>query len=183
MLGLKLIHVSKIGPRMPHPIGKTTSSVSSPPPCQLYRNRQDLSYQSVVGPSLPTDIVIMHSLQLRHNERHGVSNHQPHDCLLNRISRRLSKKASKLRVTGLYEGNSPVTGEFPTQRASNVSNVSIWWRHHVNADILPFPPSGVRTTQGTSSPQVACHSPVSSRHLPQPGNGKPSSKLLQANKL
>ena len=27
--------------------------------------------------------------------------------------------------------NSPVTGEFPTQRASNAENVSIWWRHHV----------------------------------------------------
>ena len=25
------------------------------------------------------------SLQLRHNERDGVSNHQPHDCLLNRL--------------------------------------------------------------------------------------------------
>ena len=27
-------------------------------------------------------------------------------------------------------GNSPRTGEFPTQRASNEENVSIWWRHH-----------------------------------------------------
>ena len=39
-------------------------------------------------------------------------------------------KASKLRVTGLSAGNSPVTGEFPAQRASNPENVSIWWRHH-----------------------------------------------------
>ena len=46
-------------------------------------------------------------------------------------SRRRSKKTSKLRVTGLCEGNSPVTGEFPAQRASNAENVSIWWRHHV----------------------------------------------------
>ena len=28
-------------------------------------------------------------------------------------------------------GNSPVTGEFPAQRASNAENVSIRWRHHV----------------------------------------------------
>ena len=34
-------------------------------------------------------------------------------------SRRRSKKTSKLRVTGLCEGSSPVTGEFPAQRASN----------------------------------------------------------------
>ena len=27
-------------------------------------------------------------------------------------------------------GNSPGTGEFPAQRASNAENVSIWWRHH-----------------------------------------------------
>ena len=37
---------------------------------------------------------------------------------------------SKLRVTGLCAGNSPVTGEFPAQMASNAENVSIWWRHH-----------------------------------------------------
>ena len=30
-----------------------------------------------------------------------------------------SKKTSKLRVTGLCAGNSPVTGEFPAQRTSN----------------------------------------------------------------
>ena len=40
------------------------------------------------------------------------------------------RKITKLRVTGLCEGNSPVTGEFPAQRASNAENVSIWWRHH-----------------------------------------------------
>ena len=29
------------------------------------------------------------------------------------------------------QGNSPGTGEFPAQMASNAENVSIWWRHHV----------------------------------------------------
>ena len=43
---------------------------------------------------------------------------------------RRSKKTSNLRVSGLYAGNIPVTGEFPAQRASNAENVSIWWRHH-----------------------------------------------------
>ena len=33
-------------------------------------------------------------------------------------------------VTGLCEENSPVTGEFPAQRASNAEKVSTWWRHH-----------------------------------------------------
>ena len=44
------------------------------------------------------------------------------------------KKTSKLRVTGLCEGNSPLTVEFPSQRArsGNVENVFIRWRHHVS---------------------------------------------------
>ena len=75
-------------------------------------------------------------LQWRHVERDGVSNHQPHDCLLNRLFRRRSKKTSKLRVTGLCEGNSPGTGEFPAQRASYAENVSIWWRHHGLGKVL-----------------------------------------------
>ena len=74
--------------------------------------------------------VLPKSLQWRHNDHDGVSNHQPHDCLLNRLFRRRSKKTSKLRVTGLCAGNSPVTGEFPAQRASNTENLSIWWCHH-----------------------------------------------------
>ena len=36
-------------------------------------------------------------------------------------------------ITGLCAGNSPVTGEFPAQMASNAENGSIWWRHHGNA--------------------------------------------------
>ena len=36
------------------------------------------------------------------------------------------KKTSKLRVTGLSVGNSPVPGEFPAHRASNAENVSIY---------------------------------------------------------
>ena len=74
----------------------------------------------------PLDI----SLQRRHNGLEGVSNHQPYDCLPNRLFGRRSQKTSKLRVTGLCAGNSPVTGEFLAQRASIAENVPIWWRHH-----------------------------------------------------
>ena len=66
----------------------------------------------------------------RHNGRDNVWNHQPHDCLLNRLFRRRWKKTSKLCVTGLCSGDSQGPGEFPAQRASNAENVSIWWRHH-----------------------------------------------------
>ena len=70
------------------------------------------------------------TLQWCHNGRDSVLNHQPYDCLLNRLFRRRSKKPSKLRLTGLCVGNSPGTGEFPAQMASNAKNVSIWWCHH-----------------------------------------------------
>ena len=73
-----------------------------------------------------------HPLRWRHNGPDSVSNHQPHHCLLNCLFRHRSKKTSKLRVTGLCAGNSPGTGEFPAQMASNAENVSIWWRHHVS---------------------------------------------------
>ena len=69
------------------------------------------------------------SLRWRHNGRDGVSNHQPHDCLLNRLFGRRSKKTSKPRVTGPCAGNSMGTSEFSTQMASNAETVSIWWRH------------------------------------------------------
>ena len=70
------------------------------------------------------------TLQWRQNGRDSVSYHQPHDCLLNRLFKRRSKKKSKLRVTGLCVGNSPVTGEFPAQMSSIAENVSIWWCYH-----------------------------------------------------
>ena len=56
------------------------------------------------------------TLQWRHNERYGVSNHRRFDCLLNRLFMRWSKKTSKLRVIGLWRGihwwpvNSPYKG-------------------------------------------------------------------------
>ena len=92
------------------------------------------------------------TLQWRHDERGGVSNHQPHDCLLNRLFRRRSKKTSKLRVTGLCAGNSPVIGEFPAQMASNAENVSIWWRHHEFYKTCR--PDGSRATDGRFDGQM-----------------------------
>ena len=71
------------------------------------------------------------SLLWCHNGHDCVQNHQPRHCLLNCLFGRRSKKTSKLRVTGLCVGNSPVTGEFPAKMASNAENFSIWWRHHV----------------------------------------------------
>ena len=46
------------------------------------------------------------------------------------------KKAFKLRGTDLCEGNPPVIGGFPSQRASNAENFSIWWHHHVDSETV-----------------------------------------------
>ena len=61
--------------------------------------RCDVSYVPVSYLCVP--------LQWRHFDHDGVSNHQPHGCLLNRLFRRRSKKTLKLRATGLCVGNSP----------------------------------------------------------------------------
>ena len=76
-------------------------------------------------------------LKWRHNRRDSVWNHQPHDCLHNRLFRRRSKKTPALLAFEALRhwplcGKSTGTGEFPAQMASYVENVSIWWRHHVN---------------------------------------------------
>ena len=63
-------------------------------------------YFCVFDPDVMTRKPFPNSLHWRHNDHDGVSNHHPHACLLNRLFRRRSKKTSKLRVTGLYMGNS-----------------------------------------------------------------------------
>ena len=65
------------------------------------------------------DTAKSNSLQWRHNGCDSVLNHQHLHCLLNGLFRRRSKKTSKLRVTGLCVENSPMTGEFSAQMASN----------------------------------------------------------------
>ena len=67
--------------------------------------------------------ILSPALQWRHNVHDGISNHQPHHCLFKHSFWCRSKKTSKLHFTGLCAGNSPVTGEFPAQMASNVENV------------------------------------------------------------
>ena len=103
-----------------------------------YNDLMMILCQTLLDMTLSTTLTLCYkpmayTLLWRHNEHDSVSNYQPHSCLLNRLFRRRSKKTSKPCVTGLCVGNSPGTGEFPAQRASNAENVSIWWRHHVNA--------------------------------------------------
>ena len=97
---------------------------------------QSFSYSSAYSATLKmwVNVSILkelrYTLQWSHSEHDGLSNHRPRDCWLKHLFRHRSQKASKLRVTGLREGNSMVTGEFPPKRTSNTENVSIWWRHN-----------------------------------------------------
>ena len=75
--------------------------------------------------------IVRPALQWRHNEHDCVSNHRRLEGLINRLLRRRSKKTTKLRITGLCEGNSPGAGEFLSQGDSDAEDVSIWWRHQV----------------------------------------------------
>ena len=81
----------------------------------------------------------------RHLNGDGISNHQRLVCLRNRLFRRRSKKTPKLRVTGLCERKPLFTCGFPSRRASNAENVSIWWRHHgVSASCVGSSGGGLR---------------------------------------
>ena len=60
------------------------------------------------------------SLQWRNNERSGVSNHLPHDCLLNRLFRLRSKKTSEFAslafVLGIHRWPVNSTHKWPVTR-------------------------------------------------------------------
>ena len=45
------------------------------------------------------------------------------------------RKHQSSALLAFVMGNSPVTGEFPTQMANNVENASIGWRHHVQIKV------------------------------------------------
>ena len=76
----------------------------------LFQHIQDyknLSYTWYGATICSWNLEWRNTLHWHHNNHDGVSNHQPHGCLLKRLFRRRSKKTSKLRVTGLCGGNSP----------------------------------------------------------------------------
>ena len=71
----------------------------------IWDGRSDWSWPSA-------NLKVYITLQWRHNGNNGVSNHQPRHCLLNRLSRRRSKKTSLAFVRGIHRWpvNSPHKG-------------------------------------------------------------------------
>ena len=96
----------------------------------MWQHQTEAGYQQLPFCWYFLELIAWILWEWRHNGSDGISNHQPHECLLNCLFRRRSKETTKLHVTGLCEGNSPVTSESPAQMASYAENVSIGWRHH-----------------------------------------------------
>ena len=73
-------------------------------------------------------LTFLYSLQWGHTECIGVSNHRRLDCLLSRLSRRISKKTSKLRVTvrGIRRGSVDSPHKGPVTRKMFHLMTSSW---------------------------------------------------------
>ena len=148
MLWLKLIHVSKRNPVRRHALcnpGRRIFGGISVSKCIC--NKCSSWYRFLVTFTLaegghmhgPFHLFSHQSrtispLRWRHNDHDGVSNHQPHGCLLNRLFRRRSKKTSKRSITGLCVGNSPgwvnnrEAGDFRRHRAQyDVILMNYFW--------------------------------------------------------
>ena len=112
-------------------LGESTGYPLSPMP--------QMSWSSVSGYGYPNSGLLIRwkewsrrwsSLPWYHNELAAVSNHQPHECLFNRFFHAQIKENIKAPRHWPLCGNSPMTSEFPAQRASYAENVYIWWRHY-----------------------------------------------------
>ena len=66
------------------------------------------------------------------HELYVISNDQQFGCLFNSLFRVTTKETSKLGITGPCQRNPPVTGGFPSQRASNAERFSMSWCNHVH---------------------------------------------------
>ena len=113
-------------------------------PCMLWSSKDN---QHGTYPPCPA-----YALHWRYNAHDGVSNHQPHVCLLNRLFRRRAKKTSKLRVTGLCVGNSPgpvnSPHKWPVTRKmfpfDDVIVVRQWTESSFTLTIIPSPVQPLR---------------------------------------
>ena len=77
----------------------------------IYILYMSVSWSFILNKDALGYVLLIGTLQWRHYERDGVSNHQRIHCLPNHLFGHRSKKASKFRVTVLCEGNSLAKGQ------------------------------------------------------------------------
>ena len=85
------------------------------PSCLNKKNLSQLFQYSIPEYCIASCNNCSFSLQVRHNKQHGVSNYQQVDCLFNRLLMLISKKTSEPAFLVLCEGNTTVTGGFPSR--------------------------------------------------------------------
>ena len=78
------------------------------------------------------------TLQWRHNERDGVSNHLRLKLFAQSfVQVQIKKNIKAPRHWSLWRES---TGDIPSQRANNAEIVSMWWRHHEKGPYVPGMP-------------------------------------------
>ena len=98
--------------------------------------RKNIKWMNLDAKQNPVNKYHYNSLQWRHNERYDVSNHRCLDCLLYCLFRSKSMKTSEPRITGLCEGNPPVTGaKWPVARKMFPVDDDIMW---IKTHQLPY---------------------------------------------
>ena len=112
-----------------------------PPSWSLWRHRSD--HIRVYDPL--RDVVFLGARKMQDNHKTAKHYHY-NDVIMGTAASRIpsltivfaivysgtyQRKHQSFASLAFVQGNSPVTGEFPVQRASNAENVSIWWLHHV----------------------------------------------------
>ena len=76
-------------------------------------------------------------------EYHGISKHQQLKCFSTASLSYHQRKHQSSVLLALCEGNPPVTGGFPSQRASNSEIISMSYSYHRQATYPPPPPADV----------------------------------------
>ena len=76
-------------------------------------------------------VFVQNHITMTSYECNCVSNHQQLNGLFSSLFRLTSNKTSKPALLALCEGNPPVTGGFPSQRASGIDSISMTsWRQN-----------------------------------------------------
>ena len=112
----------------PHPCGKymRTSSFWEISNEITICNRIRASYFLFISNILLQGNTLIKTIRVASYERHRVSNHRLIDCLFTSLCRLDHWNISKPRITVPFR-EEPVTGGFPSQRASDA--FSMLWRH------------------------------------------------------
>ena len=109
----------------------------------LYKQRTATVFQNIVTHLIKHNVILYWCIAITSHESHVVTSHRSWDGFFNSLCGPTSTNyQSQSASLALCEGNSSVTGELPTQGASNAENASIWCRYHeltmewVNGNLL-----------------------------------------------